>query len=77
MGPGLGLRGVLHRSASEDTEVWTALARGGPPERQNLRRRGATHGGGAASLWPDDGHVLDGEEEGEGDKERHSPLTRV
>src|SRR5258706_3428299 len=53
--PGHGLQLVLHRSASEDTGVRTALARGGPPERQNLRRRGATHGGGAASLWPDDG----------------------
>lgn len=44
-GPGLGLRGVLHRSVSEATGGWTALTGGAPPERRNLRKRGVKHGG--------------------------------
>ena len=42
-GPGLGFRCVMHRVASEETGVWTALMGGEPPERRDLRRRRVKH----------------------------------
>jgi hypothetical protein len=61
---GAGWRCAIHRSQGmcrwhcRLSSSWRVYR----PERQNLQGQGAKHSGGAASLGPNDGNVLDGEE---------------